>query len=197
MKKALSIFGFAMAVVVVAVMGACSSLRPTYKTADGREVKLTKEERKALYAYEDSVTAADAMKAVLDSSFIAAADQLTLKRGRNVNVSSNLNYVSLNGTNAVIQVGSTFSIYGPNGIGGVTLEGYARDISIKTDKKGNVSLYMRVMGSGLSGEVNLQMAKGSNRATVQIKGTFSSSRITMYCTVSPYEPYKMVQGRSL
>lgn len=197
MKKTLLALGFAVLLVAGSLLSGCSAYPSTYRTADGTVVKLTKEEQKALRNYEDSVTGAEAMKAVMDSSFIAAADQVTLKRGRNVNVSSNLNYVSLNGTNAVIQVGSTFSIYGPNGIGGVTLEGTARDIVIKTDKKGNVSLYMRVMGSGLSGEVTLQMANGSNHATVQVKGTFSSSQITMHCTVMPYEPYKMVQGRSL
>lgn len=189
------------ALMGAALMGAglagCKSLAPTYTTPDGRVVTLTKAEQKALRTYEDSVTAAEALRAVMDSSFIAAADQLTLKRGRTVNVSSNLNYVSLNGTTAVLQVGSTFGIMGPNGIGGITLEGVAHDITVTADKKGNISFYMRVLGSGLSAEVILQMAKGSNHATVQVKGTFGSNRITMHCTVTPFEPYKMVQGRSL
>jgi len=186
----------AIALVSGGYLSGCSSLAPTITTADGKVVKLTKEEQKALRAYEDSVLAANAMKAVMDSSFIAAADQVSYKRGRNMNASPNLNYVSLNGTDAVIQVGNSVMM-GPNGVGGVTLEGMAQNIELRTDKKGNVSLSMKVLGSGLSGDVTLQMVKGSNRATVQVSGTFSSQRITMNCTVTPYSKYKVVQGRSL
>ncbi len=197
MKKVLLIMSvMAIALVAGGCLSGCSSLTPTITTADGKVVKLTKEEKKALRAYEDSVLAVSAMKAVMDSSFIAAADQVSYKRGRTVNSSSDLNYVSLNGTDAVIQVGNNV-LMGANGVGGVTLEGEAQNIKLSTDKKGNVSFSMKVAGSGLSGDVTLQMAKGSNRATVQVIGTFSSQRITMNCIVSPYSKNKVVQGRSL
>lgn len=191
MKRLTYIVGFFLSLTVGIVMASCSALK-----MDG-DTGLTKEQRKAQRAYEDSVVAEIARQAVLDSSFIAGADQIMTKRGRSVNVASNLNYVSLNGTTGVIQIASTYGMLGFNGLGGVTLEGTVRDMSVKFDKKGNLSLSMRIVGSGRSGEVVLQMAKGSNRAVVQVKGTFSSASITMYCTVTSYEPYKVVQGRSL
>ncbi len=56
---------------------------------------------------------------------------------------------------------------------------------------------MRVSGSGLSGEVRLQMPRGSDRAYVQVKGTFSFNQLSMYCTVEPYDGTGVVQGSSL
>lgn len=191
MKKLIYILGLVLILASAAVTEGCSALRSDSDTG------LTKAQRKAQREYEDSVVAEIARRAVLDSSFIAGADQIMTKRGRSVNVASNLNYVSLNGNVGVIQIASTYGMLGFNGLGGITLEGTVRDMDVRFDKKGNLTMSMRIVGSGRSGEAVLQMAKGSNRAVVQVKGTFSSSSITMYCTVTSYEPYKVVQGRSL
>ncbi|MCI8998745.1 MAG: DUF4251 domain-containing protein [Muribaculaceae bacterium] len=191
MKRFVYILGLVLALAGGLVTESCSTLR------SDSESGLTKAQKKAQREYEDSIVAEVARRAVLDSSFIAGADQLTLKRGRTFNVASNLNYVAVKGNSGVIQLASTYGMLGFNGLGGVTLEGTVRDMDVKYDKKGNLTMSMRIVGSGRSGEVVLQMAKGSNRAVVQVKGTFSSSSITMYCTVTSYEPYKIVQGRSL
>ena len=169
-------------------IGGCSSLDSS---------GLTKAQKKEIRAQEDSLRALVAAKAVVDRQFIAIADQITLRRGRTFNVNSSLNYVSLNGNDAVIQVASTSGWPGFNGLGGVTLKGTATDIRKSFDKKGNLSMSMRVSGSGLSGEVRLQMPRGSDRAYVQVKGTFSFNQLSMYCTVEPYDGTGVVQGSSL
>lgn len=158
---------------------------------------LTKEQKKELRAQEDSLRAAEAEKAIVGRQFIAFADQITLRRGRTFNVNSSLNYVSLRGDDAVIQVASNNPWPGFNGLGGVTLKGKATDIRNSQDKKGNLSMSMRVTGSGLSSEVSLQLPKGSDRAFVQIKGTFSFRQLSMYCTVEPYDGIGVVEGSSL
>ena len=169
-------------------IGGCSSLDKS---------GLTKEQKKELHAREDSLRAAEAVEAVANRQFIAFADQITLRRGRTFNVNSSVNYVSLNGDEAVIQLASNAPWPGFNGMGGVTLKGMATDIRTSFDKKGNLSMSMRVSGSGLSGEVSMQLPKGGDRAYVQIKGTFSFRQLSMYCTVEPYDGTGVVQGTSL
>ena len=178
----------AAAAALTFMAGGCASLNTS---------GLTKAQQKELREKEDSIRSEIAFKAVEENHFIAMADQITLRNGRTFNVNNSVNYVSLNGTNGVIQIASNFPGPGLNGLGGVTLNGMATDIKKSYDKKGNLSLSMRVAGSGLSSDVTLQMAKGSDRAFVQIKGTFRFYQLSMYCTVEPYDGTGVIQGRSL
>lgn len=158
---------------------------------------LTKAQQKELRQKEDSLRVVIARKAVTDGHFIAIADQITLRNGRVFHVNTGLNYVGLNGNEGIIQLASNSPWIGLNGMGGVTLKGMATDIKTSVDKKGGLSMSMRLVGSGLSSEVTLQMPKDSNRAYVQIKGTFSFRQLSMYCIVEPYDGTGVVEGISL
>ncbi len=191
MKQLKTLVKYVAAVAVIAsslFLDSCSSSKP-----------LTQEQifQKELRARADSIKAEEAFQAVANHQFIATADQINLF-GRTFMVNPGVNYVSLNGEQAVIQLVSTHSVYaGPNGMGGVTLKGNASDIKLNYDKKGNLSMSMRVTGNGISSEATIQMAKGSDRAVVIVKGTFSSRPVTMYCDVQPYDGTGYVQGTSL
>ncbi|MCM1022315.1 MAG: DUF4251 domain-containing protein [Muribaculum sp.] len=186
-KKMMSVLVVA-SVICMMVLAGCSTTK---------ELTPEQKARKELQARADSLRAEVAAQAVMSGHFIAGADQITLRRGRTFNVNSNLNYVSLNGTDAVLQVGSTSGWPGFNGIGGITLKGTATDLQTSVDKKGNLNFSMRVSGSGMSAEVRLQMTKGTDKAFVQIKGTFSYYGLTMYTTVEPFDGVGAVEGRSL
>ncbi len=191
MKKLIYSLTLILGLSSASALTGCSS----YK--DDATAGMSKEQRKEYYAKVDAYEAAQAMQAVKGQRFVASAFQLSTKRGDVFNVSTTTNFVSLNGTDAVIQIASTGSISGPNGIGGITLRGTASDIKIKEDKRGNITLSMRVQGSGRSGDVTLRMGKGSTRASVEVSGTFSSSRITMQTYVKPFDQATHVVGTSL
>jgi hypothetical protein len=125
--------------------------------AQDTEKKLSREEKKALQEQLDSLFAVEAIQAINEKAFTLEADQVVFKYGNMAYVNSNTNFVSVKGDKAVVQVAFNIPVSGPNGIGGVTVDGSVSDYEVKTDKKGNLSLSMNVMGTGISARVNISM----------------------------------------
>ncbi len=189
MNKAILVTAAASAAIVLA---ACTSANNSATSG------MTKEQRKAYYAYQDSVTAVAAMDAVANQRYVAAADRVdNLGRGQTVSADKSTNYVSLNGTEATIQISSKLPILGQNGLGGVTLSGTATAIKTTYDKRGNITQIFRVIGGSLSAEVTLRMAKGSDRAIVDVSGTFGQRDLTLQCQVMPYNEAFIVKGKAI
>ena len=106
------------------------------------------------------------------------------------------NFVALQDEHATVQVAPFYGGGGPNGVGGTTLDGRASNIILRTDKKGNVTLTMSVMGTGLSATVSISMAKGSNRASVTVNPNFHSNRVTLDGVLIPSSQSNMFKGRA-
>ena len=157
--------------------------------------ELTKEQKKQIEAIRDSIHYAQAIQSLETLEFVMEADQLVFKRGHTAFVTSNTNFISLSDDRAVVQI-APFHGGGPNGIGGITLEGKASNIRIKTDKKGNTFFTMNVMGTGLSASIEIQLYKGSNKASVTINPNFHSNRITLNGVLLPTEYSSVYKGRA-
>lgn len=155
-----------------------------------------RKEQKRLEVIQDSLRHVAAVNALESQNFVLEADQLLFKRGRTAFVSSTTNFVSLSDGNAVVQIASYMG-GGPNGIGGITVEGRASRIEIKTDKRGNTSFSMNVSGIGISASVRISLFKGSNEASVDISPNFHSNRLTLKGNVFPYEQSRIFKGSSL
>ena len=108
-----------------------------------------RERAKREQAVADSLAHLKALRSLDRLDFALEADRLTLRRGRVVFVSSDTNFVTLSGDMATVQV-APFMGGGPNGIGGITLEGHASNIRVRTDKRGNTTFSMNVFGRGIS-----------------------------------------------
>lgn len=165
--------------------------------AQDTEKKLSREEKKALQEQLDSLFAVEAIQAINEKAFTLEADQVVFKYGNMAYVNSNTNFVSVKGDKAVVQVAFNIPVSGPNGIGGVTVDGSVSDYEVKTDKKGNLSLSMNVMGTGISARVNISMPKGTNKATVEINPNFNSNRMTLNGVVLPIQKSSVFKERSL
>lgn len=165
--------------------------------AQDTEKKLSREEKKALQEQLDSLFAVEAIQAINEKAFTLEADQVVFKYGNMAYVNSNTNFVSVKGDKAVVQVAFNIPVSSPNGIGGVTVDGSVSDYEVKTDKKGNLSLSMNVMGTGISARVNISMPKGTNKATVEINPNFNSNRMTLNGVVLPIQKSSVFKGRSL
>ena len=85
---------------------------------------------------------------------------------------------------------------GPNGLGGVTVDGNVSGYKIKTDKKGTMYLTMSVMGVGISAQVSITLPHGSNNATVDIRPNFNSNRLTLSGELLPLDKSNVFKGRS-
>ena len=169
--------------LMFAVAVGAQTERRIYTKAE-QEYAQRRQMEKRLEAIQDSIRAVEAFTALEQLDFVLEANRLAFKRGETAYVTSYTNFVSLSDDKAVIQI-APFNGGGPNGVGGITLEGRASNIKLKTDKKGNVLFTMSVMGNGLSATVNISLPKNSYMATVMVNPNFHSNRVTLYGTLVP------------
>ncbi len=155
-----------------------------------------RETEKRLEAIQDSIRSAEAFMALERLDFVLEANRLSFKRGETAYVTSDTNFISLSDERAVIQI-APFLGGGPNGVGGITLEGKASNIRLKTDKKGNVTLTMSVSGTGLSATVDISLPRNSYMASVTVNPSFHSNRVTLYGDLVPSARSTVFKGRAL
>ena len=152
--------------------------------------------RKQLEAIQDSLDYAAAVKALQERNFVMSADQLVFKHGETAFVTSATNFVSLTGDDAVVQI-APFNGGGPNGVGGITVEGKASSVKVDRDKRGTLLFSMNVSGLGISAMVTISLPEGSNRASLLVESMYRSGRITLNGRLLPYDRRSVVQGASL
>ena len=153
----------------------------------------TTEKKEAQKAMEQALFE-EARQAIENKAFTLEADRVIFKRGRNV--SSNTNFVMVDDDRASVQVAFNIPASGPNGLGGVTVDGNVSGYKIKTDKKGSIYLKMSVMGVGISAQVSITLPYGSNNATVDIRPNFNSNRLTLSGELLPLDKSNVFKGRS-
>lgn len=160
------------------------------------EKELTREQKKELQERLDSLLFCEAEQAIQEKAFMLEADRIIFKYGQTAYVASNTNFVSVNGEEAVVQVAFNIPVSGPNGIGGVTVEGKVTNYEVKKDKKQNIRVSMNVMGTGISARVDISLPHGGNNASVDITPNFNSNRMSLSGTLLPIEKSNVYKGRS-
>lgn len=161
-----------------------------------QEIKLTKQQKKKIEAYRDSLNYVRALNAITSRSFVVEADQLVLPNGRPAYVSSTTNFVSLDADEAVVQVAPFNAAAGINGVGGITLDGTVSNVVADTDKKGNTRFSMNVSGAGISAVVDIHLYKGGNTVQVNINPNFNSNRVILRGVLVPFKDSNVFKGRS-
>lgn len=168
-----------------------------YAQAQTTEKEKARQEKKEAERAMEQALFEEAKQAIEEKAFTLEADRVIFKRGRNAFVSSNTNFVMVNGDEASVQVAFNIPVSGPNGLGGVTVDGNVSDYKVRTDKKGNVYLTMSVMGTGISAQVSISLPYGSNNASVEILPNFNSNRLTLSGELLPLDKSDVFKGRSL
>ena len=135
-----------------------------------------------------------AVQAINNQSFVLEANNIQPMNGQVFYVNSNTNFVSLNDGQAMVQIASNSPYPGPNGLGGITVQGSASNIQTKQDDKGNVYLNMNVQGVFISATVSLMLTNGTNNATVTVDPNFSGRNLRMTGTLLPYSQSNIFQG---
>lgn len=153
--------------------------------------------REALNKAEQDALFENALQAVNDRDFVLEADRITFKYGRFAYVNSSTNFISLKKDKATIQMAFNSPYAGPNGIGGITVDGIASNIKIETDKKGNLSFRMTVQGVGISAEVSFNIIRGSNECSVLVNPNFNNNKTTFSGYLYPREESNIFKGRAL
>jgi hypothetical protein len=122
---------------------------------------------------------------------------VTFKNGNTVFVNSNTTFIYVKGNRAVVQISPSNFASGPNGVGGVTVDGTITDMQRMVDKKGRVTLSFNVMGIGINAQIEIYMVPGTNQASATIYPNFNSNTVWMSGEIVPYESSDIFEGTSL
>lgn len=151
----------------------------------------------AVYDVADSLKGEQARIAMANAGFVLEADAVTFKRGVRIQVNSTTNFISVKGDRAVVQVSPSYFYSGPNGVGGVTVDGTISGVRISEDKKGNIRYSMNVTGVGISARVDITMNRESGYAYAVVMPNFNSESVRLDGRLVPYAISRVVEGMSL
>jgi len=133
-------------------------------------------------------------QSIENKAFVLEADNLRDRYGNRAFVSSNINFVSVDSTIAVIQIGSNSHI-GPNGVGGVTAKGQVSNWKLKENKKTKSFLLSFTVMTNI-GIYDLHFTIGGTYATARLTG-LRAGELTFEGQVVPIEDSSVFEGQSL
>ncbi len=185
-------------IALVFALTACSTPQGATSSADAKSAR--DEERAKQKAEEqeyDAATYQIAVDALNAHEFVLEADQLISRRGRTAFVNTTTNFVMMNKDKATVQIAANGMIAGPNGVGGITVDGNVSDVKMKTSKKGNVDFSFNVQGIGISAQVFITLTNGSNEASATVYPNFNSNTITLNGNIVTLGESSVFKGRTL
>jgi len=185
--------------LITLVLVSASTLMYAQSSSETRkaERKAQREAQKAREKAENERNYAIAVQALKEGKFVLEADQLVFKRGRSAFVSSTTNFVLMDCEHASVQIAANNALAGPNGIGGITVDGSRKEMKITTDKKGNVNCSFSVQGIGISAQVYITLTNGGNNASARISPNFNSNTLTLNGVLVPLSQSNVYKGRAL
>ena len=185
--------------LITLVLVSASTLMYAQSSSETRQAerKAQREAQKAREKAENERNYAIAVQALKEGKFVLEADQLVFKRGRRAFVSSTTNFVLMDGEHASVQIAANNALAGPNGIGGITVDGSRKEMKITTDKKGNVNCSFSVQGIGISAQVYITLTNGGNNASARISPNFNSNTLTLNGVLVPLSQSNVYKGRAL
>ena len=192
-------------VILSAIIALCSF---TVTFAQQTDKELTKEEAKAqkqkekemkkqLAEAQELAEFNAAVAALEKGAFVLEADRVEFKRGTFVNVISTTNFVMQEDNKATVQLAFPGAAIGPNGVGGLTVEGDVSNAEVTRDKKGNVHYRCNVIGTGLSATVTISMPNGTNYCTATVTPNFNSNRTSFTGHLKPKALSSIFKGMAL
>ena len=164
---------------------------------DMAELRARSNEDRQLRALADSLASVQARAALRNQDFVLQADNIQFRNGNTVFVNSSTNFISVKGNRAVVQISPSNFSAGPNGVGGVTVDGMVTDQQVRTDSKGRITFSMNVMGIGINAQVEIYMYPDSNQASATVYPNFNANTVWIQGTIVPYENARVIEGSSL
>lgn len=169
----------------------------TAKEHEKSERQKEKEQKKALREAQEMASFNAAVLALNNNSFVLEADRVEFKRGTFINVVSTTNFVMQEGKEATVQLSFNGAAIGPNGVGGLTVDGVVSNQEMSTDKNGNIHYSFMINGTGISATITIRMAKGSNYCTATVTPNFNSNRTSFTGYLKPRKGANIHKGMAL
>lgn len=180
--------------LITLVLVSASTLMYAQSSSETRQAerKAQREAQKAREKAENERNYAIAVQALKEGKFVLKQTSWC-SRGRSAFVSSTTNFVLMDGEHASVQIAANNALAGPNGIGGITVDGSRKEMKITTDKKGNVNCSFSVQGIGISAQVYITLTNGGNNASARISPNFNSNTLTLNGVLGSIVPVKRLQ----
>ncbi|ANQ49322.1 DUF4251 domain-containing protein [Flammeovirga yaeyamensis] len=164
------------------------------KALKKEQKRKAKEEKKAQREALEKLVNQQANAAIDSQSFVLEATQLYDRRGRTVNVQSNINFLKVEGNTGVLQIGSAHLV-GWNGVGGITVDGRISDWKVTKDEKtGRTRVEFNIMGSVLTARVAYDLDGTGNFCNATVNGVFSNSQLKMRGQLVPNKVSSTFEG---
>ena len=183
-----------IALVVLVFVGASTMLYAQDDRKAQREADRAR--ARAAEQAENEVAYQQAVQALNAKQFVLEANQVIFRNGQSAFVTSNTNFVLVNGSKGTVQIAFNTPNPGPNGIGGITVDGTVSDLTMNTDKRGNVNCSYSIQGIGISAQVFISLTNGGNNAQVQVNPNFNSNTLTLSGNLLPLDQSDVFKGRS-
>jgi ATPase subunit of ABC transporter with duplicated ATPase domains len=170
------------------------------KTEEAKRKAERDAERAKIRAEENAESMAQyqlAIQALQEGKFVLEANQAVLPNGLTKYVESSTNFVMVNGTSGTVQTSSNSGFTGPNGIGGVTLNGTISGQQLTDDKRGNIYYSFSIQGAAISAQVYISLSEGTNNASATISPNFNSNQLTLNGNLVPLSQSQIFMGSSL
>ena len=164
---------------------------------DMAEFRARSEQDRKISELTDSIASVQAFAAVKNQDFVLEAQSVSFRNGATVFVNSTTNFISVKGDRAVVQISPSNFASGPNGLGGVTVDGMISGQEYRVGKKGNATYSFNVMGIGINAQVEIYLTPGSNSASATIYPNFNSNTVWLQGNIVPYENSGVIEGSSL
>lgn len=169
--------------VVLALVASFGTNALAQENQDVTSRKELRDEKRAQYKAEEKLMNEldyrNAVTAIDNQQFVVEADQLILRNGQNVFVNSGTNFLLVNKEKGTVQVAFNTALSGPNGVGGITVDGGISGMKTETDKHGNIQCSFSIQGTGISAQIFVTLYYGSNDANVSISPNFNSNSLSM------------------
>ena len=164
---------------------------------DMADFRARSEEDRQLNALADSLAGVQAAAAVMNQDFVLEAQSVQFRNGTTVFVNSTTNFISVKGNTAVVQISPSNFASGPNGVGGVTVQGTISGLQIRHDKNGNMNMSFNVTGIGINAQIEIYTYLGTNQASATVYPNFNSNTVWVQGNIVPYENSTVFQGSTL
>ena len=192
MKKVL----FLTAMLLLTTMATFAQTSKEARAARREALKKEREARKALEAQQDTIAYLKAIEALKTGSFVLEANNVSFPNGIVRYVSSSTNYVQVDNGEGIVQTAFNNVAYtpGPNGLGGVTVQGNISGVELREDKHGNYYYNYTIQVMAISATVSITLTGGTNQASVRISPNFNNNDMTMMGILVPLDESEVFQG---
>ena len=139
---------FTMACFCCNVRAQAQELTKQEAKAQKKEQKKAKKEmKKKINNIGESIVFERSAECLKSGNFVIEADQIQSPNGGINSVSSNTNFISMADGESVIQIAPSSFISGPNGVGGITVEGQVSNVKFTQNKSGSITYSYNVQSN--------------------------------------------------